>query len=75
MNYFSGNLLFLPLIVFFAVYSIKHSVGHTKAIRKKVFEFNNFAIYAACVFAGLIFSLFDGYIMSFVLKAAAAVNL
>ena len=75
VNYFFGNLLFLPLIIFFTVYCIKHSVRHSKTSRKNFFEFNSLAVYAACVFGGLILSLFDSYIMSSVLKAAAAVNL
>lgn len=75
LNYFTGNLIFLPLIIFFTVYSIKNAVKKYRRFSRKNFSFNMLITYAICVLITFLLSLFDGYILSFALKFASAINL
>lgn len=75
INYFSTNIFLLPLIIFFTVFCIKNSVKKGQGAKKRIFSLSNISVYIVFVALSFVLSLFDGYVMSFVLKLAAAINL
>ena len=74
-NYFSGNLILLPLIILFTVYCIKNSASKNKLSLSKKHIPQHLIVYAVCVLFSVILSLFDGYIIISVLRAASAINI
>lgn len=74
-NYFSGNLILLPLIILFTVYCIKNSASKNKLSLSKKYIPQHLMVYAVCLLFSLIVSLFDGYIITSVLRAASALNI
>ncbi len=72
LNYFSTVILLLPIIMFFSVYCIKNS---SKSLRtsKKIFQLNKFSVFAVITIAVLILSLFDGFVMSYILKFISSI--
>ena len=74
-NYFSGNLILLPLVILFTVYCIKNSSSKNKLSLSKKYFPRHMIVYAVSVLFSVILSLFDGYIITSVLRAASAINI
>lgn len=78
-NYLSGNLILLPIIIFFTVFSMKNAAKNASGIkinrfRQKTFITpKNIAMFAVCVLTIIITGLFDSYLMSSVLKMIVSV--